>query len=83
MAHKDIITSRYWNTNGQQVAVVAVEGGAHDVAAYIGGTCGYTKEGDTLVWVVNHGAKLGSADAHRMLPRLRCRMQEFNLTYRE
>ena len=71
MAHGDIIASRYWNSNGLPVAIVAVEGGMQDVAAYIGGDPdpGATEE-ETLQRVREYGAKLGKDEAMRFLPAL-------------
>ncbi len=80
MAHRDIVMSRYWNTNGTPVAIVAVEGGANDVAAYIGGDPNYSRrEEETLRWVAENGAKLSRGDAFRFLPRL----QDVELAYRD
>jgi hypothetical protein len=83
MAHNDIIAHRYWNTNGSQVAIVAVEGGNNGVAAYIGGTQDYDHEEDTIHWVVQNGAKLTSGEATRMLSDLSHTMDTHNLHYRE
>ena len=80
MAHRDIVASRYWNTNGTPVAIVAIEGGNTDVGAYIGGDpdANNSEEG-TLAWVAGHGAKLSRNDALRMLPQLR----DCGLAYRD
>ena len=71
MAHGDIIASRYWNTNYTPVAIVAIEGGNNDVAAYIGGDPNsQATEEETLRRVAAYGAKLTREDALRMLPAL-------------
>lgn len=82
MAHRDIIASKYWNTNRAQVAIVAIQGGNNDVAAYIGGTQDVQREEDTLKWVVEYGAKLTDIEAHRMLSELGETMRRLGLHYR-
>ena len=79
MAHNDIITYRYWNTNGVPVAIVAIEGAASDIAAYIGGDDNpYAREEETIQRVVSMGAKLTEEEAYRFLPQLK----KVDLTYR-
>ena len=69
--HRDIVTYRYWNTNGVAVAIVAVEGRVQDVAAYIGGDLDPdASEEATLQRVRQLGAKLTKEEAYRFLPQL-------------
>ena len=71
MAYGEIIAHRYWNTGGVAVAIVAVEGGADDVAAYIGGDPRpHAREDDTVQHVLYTGAKLTREEAMRFLPKL-------------
>jgi len=82
MAYGDVITQKYWNTNGIQIAIVATEGGANDVAAYIGATKGAKHEIETVQWAQRHGAKLNVDEALGMLPNLADILEEYNLHYR-
>ena len=71
MAHGEIIAYRYWNSNGVPVAIVAVEGDAHDVTAYIGGDSRpYAREEDTVQRVREYGAKFTREEAMWYLPEL-------------
>jgi len=81
MSHGTIIATKYWGANGIGIAVVAVEGGANDVGAYIGATTDEKME-DTFRWTVSHGAKLYREEAEAMLPSLRERMEATGLSYR-
>ena len=69
--HGDVVAYRYWNTNGVPVAIVAIEGGVGDVAAYIGGDPNPdASEEATLRRVRFYGAKLSQDEALRFLPKL-------------
>ena len=79
MAYGTIVASRYWNANGTITAIVAVEGGNNDVAAYIGGDPDqHAHRADTIQHVAAHGSKLTKNEAHGMLPEL----ADIPLTYR-
>ena len=83
MAKGDIIAYRYWNQGDCAVAVVASEGGANDVGAYIGANNNpdaSTEETIRLVRVV--GCKLTRADAIAFLPDLEDKMTTGELIYR-
>ena len=71
-----IIASRYWNTNGHAVAIVAVEGYASDWACYLGGSDHTQREQDALNDVAAHGAKLSERDARHFFP-------DISLAYRD
>ena len=80
MAHGTIVASRYWNTNGLPMAIVAVEGSIDDVAAYMGADRnGDNSEEATLRYVARYGVKLSREDALRMLPQLK----DCGLSYRD
>ncbi len=65
-----ILNYSYWNCNGS-FAIVAIEGGAADWAAYIGGPNPDVKsEEETVQWVCRKGAKLTRDQAHRWFPDL-------------
>ena len=71
MAHGDIVTYKYWNAGGVPVAIVAIEGGANDVGAYIGGDPNpRASEEDTVQRVAHFGAKLTYKQAMAFLPAL-------------
>ena len=78
-----IIQSRYWNTNGIGIAIVAVTGGNNDVAAYIGASSdGAEREQAALDWTIKFGAKLQRVEAYGMLPGLEDKMTGLGLHYR-
>ena len=83
MALGDYIQTRYWNTNGMQISMVAVQGGNNDVGVYIGATAGAQREHETHEWTVNHGAKLRRDDAFQMLPKLEAILKALGLHYRD
>lgn len=67
-----ILNYSYWNCNSNATAIVAIEGGAADWAAYIGATesRGSTSMEETVRWVCRKGAKLSREQAHRWFPQL-------------
>lgn len=78
-----IIASRYWNTNGIGISIVAITGYANYVTAYIGACPEGAQHEDTAHnWAARHGAKLCQEEALRMLPVLEAVMQELELQYR-
>ena len=82
--HGDIVTFKYWNTNGVSVAIVAVEGAVHDVGAYIGGDSNSkANQEDTFLRVIKFGAKLTKQEAFSMLPQLKDIMRVNSLRYRD
>lgn len=83
MAHGNLIVAKYWNTNGMQVSIVAVQGGTNDVAAYIGATANAHHEQETHDWTILHGAKLYRDEAFRMLPRLEQILEDTGMHYRD
>jgi len=69
--------ARYWNTNGTQIAIVAVVTEGIDWAAYIGGMqSNQGTEANTCRWTADYGAKLSEKDARHFFP-------EMTLPYRE
>ncbi|KKM89732.1 hypothetical protein LCGC14_1245640 [marine sediment metagenome] len=62
-----VLNYSYWNANGVGIAIVAVEGGAADWAAYIGGDDGQRTE-DCVAWTIRRGCKLSRQQAHRWFP---------------
>ena len=78
-----IVQSRYWNTNGIGIAIVAVLGGNNDVAAYIGASeDGAEREEAAMDWTISFGAKLTATDAFGMLSNLEDTMATRGLHYR-
>jgi len=65
-----ILASKYWNSNGFAVAIVAVQGGARDWAAYIGGTDRTEHEMDAIEDAMRHGSKLSRTEAVALFPQL-------------
>lgn len=65
-----IIASRYWNSNGHAVAIVAVEGYAADWACYIGSSDFTDYENDVLADVASRGAKLAEKEARFFFPSI-------------
>ncbi len=65
-----IITWRYWNSNGYNIAIVATQGGIGDWAAYIGATLSnvVTKERVAVVAAAKFGAKLDKRLAMVIFP---------------
>ncbi len=83
MAAREIVTSKYWNTNGVGISVVAIEGHINDVGAYIGASeQGAQYESAAREWAINYGAKLTQEEALGMLPRLAEIMEENGMHYR-
>ena len=79
-----IIERKYWNTNGMGIAIVAVRGMNNDVAAYIGACAeGAERQEAAEEWTMLRGSKLGKEEAFDMLPRLKDRMTELKLHYRD
>ena len=64
-----VIGESYFNSNGVGIAIVAVEGGADDWAAYIGADVGMSEDA-CVRWTCRHGAKLGRDQAGRWFPQL-------------
>ena len=58
-----ITAYRYWNGNGFGIAVVAVEGGADDWAAYIGAQPDPATDQQTVLWTRRFGTKLTEEEA--------------------
>ena len=58
---------RYWNTNGNGVAVIASVSGGREWAAYIGAS-GPESEEECLAQVARWGAKLSERDARHFFP---------------
>lgn len=79
-----ILQSKYWNTNGIGIAVVAIQGGNNDVAAYIGASSeGAVRQEAAEEWAMRFGAKLYLEEALGMLPNLEAAMTELKLHYRD
>lgn len=71
---------RYWNTNGMQIAIVAVVSpSGFDWSAYIGATKGARREEETVAWAVENGAKISRKLAEFLFPGVARR----GLPYRE
>ena len=78
-----IIQSRYWNTNGIGIAIVAVRGHADDIAAYIGASIpGAQRQEIAEEDAASTGAKLTHAEALQLLPTLEAQMTALGLSYR-
>ena len=78
-----IYHSKYWNTNGIGIAIVAVRGGNNDIAAYIGASeAGAERQEEAEGWAKRFGAKLGKEEAFGMLPHLQELMEVDGLHYR-
>ena len=79
--YKVIGGSRYWNTNGAEIGIVAVEnhwdsdpaGTVGDWGAYIGATFGGHPKAETLEWAMRHGAKLSEEEARFFFPYIAMR----------
>ncbi len=64
-----VLNYNYWNANGAGIAIVAVEGGVADWAAYIGADDGQRTE-ECVEWTIRRGCKLSRDQAHRWFPQL-------------
>lgn len=64
-----ILAYNYWNTNGQGIVILAIEGHANDWAAYIGAAGPWSEE-EAVGTVAREGAKLSRDQAHRWFPQL-------------
>lgn len=83
MAAADIVTSKYWNTNGIGISVVAIEGQINDVAAYIGASeRGAEYESEAQEWSRRYGAKLTEEEAKGMLPQIAQILEDNGMHYR-
>ena len=83
MAKGDIIAYRYWNQGDCAVAVVASEGGANDVGAYIGANKNPDASTEETLQVVRaNGSKLTRTEAMAFLPTLEEKMTAAELMYR-
>ena len=79
-----IFKSKYWNTNGIGIAIVAVTGHNNDVAAYIGASEGGAHHMEAAFdWAAQFGAKLYREEAFQMLPTLEADLSEAGLHYRD
>ena len=65
-----IFRHEYWNANGYATAIVAVEGHAHDWAAYIGAQPDPSSREETLAWVAQFGCKLSRELANAVFPNV-------------
>ena len=67
---------RFWNSNGNHIAIVASVTEGIDWAAYIGSDAPNCHTEDaTLLWVAAYGCKLPESDARHFFP-------EINMPYR-
>ena len=64
--------ARYMNTNGMQVAIIAVvnfhNGQPQDWATYMGATQNAWKQEETIQWTARHGGKLSEEDGRYFFP---------------
>jgi len=75
----EIVGTRYWNTNGVAVAIVAISGGDNDWAAYIGATTDTSRDRIAFDWTIKQGAKLTEKEALAFFPH----MKDYPVHYRE
>ena len=63
---------RFWNSQGKQIAIVAVVTEGVDWAAYIGTDAPNSyRENDTCIWASKYGAKLSFDDAKHFFPKIK------------
>ncbi len=63
---------RFWNSQGKQIAIVAVVNEGRDWAAYIGTDAPLSfKEIDTCKWAAKYGCKLQIQDAKHFFPEIK------------
>lgn len=71
----------YYNTEGMNIAIVALRGHAgDDWAAYIGAQPGRVREGEVVIWTARHDAKIAG---DRALGWFGMRGAPWGLEYRE
>lgn len=62
---------RYWNSQGTNVAIVAIVTGDFDWAAYIGADTHSSSERGALNYIADYGDKLSKADAEHFFPDIK------------
>lgn len=65
---RSIQVGRYYNSNYQAMAIVAVITEGVDWAAYANGVDHALRERDAAEWVAEYGSKLSSEDAKHIFP---------------
>jgi hypothetical protein len=71
LGDKEIITGRYYNSNGYACAIVAVVNEGIDWGAYIGGADYMLSEEEAIEWIAKMGDKLSKEDAMYFFPDIK------------